>query len=291
MGDGQGYSFADVPVAGGELRVARWGSGDAVVLGIHGITGSCMQLAPVAHRLPVDLSLVAPDLRGRGGSNGLPGPYGVHVHAEDCAAVVERFSSEPVVVLGESLGAYVAVLLAASRPDLVERLVLADGGIPTPVPPDTDTDALLQAVVGPAIDRLGQVFPSRGAYLDFWRSHPALSEEWNADVEAYLEYDLEEADGGYVSRARKEPVRADGAGVLMESTAIAEALANLRCPIAFVRAPRNLVNQPTPLYADDVVEQWAALLGQFSDEMVEDTNHYTLMFGERGASTLAAYVI
>ena len=172
-----------------------------------------------------------------------------------------------------------------------ERLVLADGGIPAPVPPGVDTDALLQAVVGPAIDRLGQVFPSPDAYLDFWRSHPALSEEWNRDVEVYLEYDLEQVEGGYVSRARQEPVRTDGAGVLTDSTAIAEALRSVRCPISFVRAPRNLVNEPTPLYADAVVEQWAPLLGQFSDEMVGGTNHYTLMFGERGASTLAEYVL
>ena len=46
--DNQGRFLADVPVAGGNLRVAKWGQGESVVLGIHGITGSSMQLAPVA---------------------------------------------------------------------------------------------------------------------------------------------------------------------------------------------------------------------------------------------------
>ncbi|MGO8875929.1 MAG: alpha/beta hydrolase [Acidimicrobiales bacterium] len=288
--DNQGRFLADVPVAGGNLRVAKWGQGESVVLGIHGITGSSMQLAPVAHRLGPELSVVAPDLRGRGASNSLPPPFGVRRHAEDCAAVVEQYSSRPVVVLGESLGGFVAVLLAASRPELVERLVLADGGIPTPVPEGIATDDLLQAVVGPAIDRLGQIFPTRAAYLDFWRSHPAVSEEWNDDVEAYLEYDLEPAAGGFVSRARTDSVRADGADILSDATSIAGALQQLECPITLVRATRNLVNATPPLYSDEVVEQWRRLLGEFNDEVVEDTNHYTLMFGERGAATLAAHV-
>jgi pimeloyl-ACP methyl ester carboxylesterase len=288
--DNQMPSFADIGVAGGALRVASWGHGERVVLGIHGITGSSIQLAPVARRLGPEFTLVAPDLRGRGGSNRLPPPFGVRIHADDCAAVIEQFSDRPVVVLGESLGGFVAVVLAASRPELIDRLVLADGGIPTPVPEGIDTDALLQAVIGPAIDRLGQVFPTCQSYLDFWRSHPALREEWNTDLEAYLNYDLEPTGGGFVSRAQREPVRSDGADILSQSSVIATALKGLTCPIVLVRAPRNLVNQTPPLYPDEVVEKWRSLLGEFTDEIVEDTNHYTLMFGERGAATLAGYV-
>lgn len=284
-------SYSDVSVAGGDLHVASFGEGDRIVLGIHGITGSSMQLAPVAHRLPADYRLVAPDLRGRGGSNHLPPPYGVRRHAEDCAALLDHLGGEPVVVLGESLGGFVAVMLAASRPELVERLVLADGGLPTPVPDGLDPDALLEAVVGPAIARLGQVFESVESYLDFWRAHPAVSEEWNDDVEVYLTYDLEPAEGGFVSRARAEPVRADGRDVLTEAGGISEALAQLRCPIVLVRAVRNLVNLEPPLYPDEVVARFQSALPNLADEVVADTNHYTLMLGERGVDRLGAHVL
>ncbi len=285
--DGQVPEFEDVPVAGGDLRVASFGHGDQLVLGIHGITGSCMQLAPAARRLGDEFRLVAPDLRGRGASNGLPPPFGVRSHAADCAAVIEHFSPGPVTVLGESLGAFVAVVLAGTRPELVARLVLADGGLPTEVPRGLDTDELLKAVIGPAIDRLDQIFPSEEAYLDFWRAHPAVGEEWNGDVEAYLAYDLEVAEGGFVSRAQKDAVRADGGDVLTDSSVIAGSLRQIRCPIVLVRAARNLVNTLPPLYPDEAVAPWRPLLADFSDELVEDTNHYTLMFGERGASVLA----
>ncbi|HWF15709.1 MAG TPA: alpha/beta hydrolase, partial [Acidimicrobiales bacterium] len=123
-----------VEVPAGRLHVTRFGPGSRAVLGIHGITASSMSMAVVARHLGADATLVAPDLRGRGASAGLPGPYGMRAHAEDCAAVITELCEPPVVVLGHSMGAFVAVVLAATHPELVERLVLADGGLPLPLP-------------------------------------------------------------------------------------------------------------------------------------------------------------
>lgn len=281
----------DVPVAGGPLRVARWGDGPAPVLGIHGITASSVSLAPVARHLGVDHTLLAPDLRGRGASNALPGPFGMEAHAADCARVLEDHAVAPAVVVGESMGGFVAVVLAATRPELVERLVLVDGGIPLPVPDGADPDALAEAVLGPALARLDMVFPSRSAYLDFWRAHPALGEDWNPDVEAYLDYDLVTSDDGFRSRVSAAAVREDSRQTLIYPEAVSRALASLRCPISLVRATRNLMNTPPPLIPDDVVAEWRSRLPHLRDEVVADTNHYTLMFGERGAKVIAEHVV
>lgn len=282
--------FIDVPVAGGELRVARFGEGPAVVLGLHGITGSCMQLVPVARRLDGARVLVAPDLRGRGASNHLPGPYGMVAHASDCATVLQAVTDRPAVVLGESMGAYVAVVLAARYPSLVERLVLGDGGIPIPVPPGTDPDAVIDAVLGPAVLRLHRVFGTGQDYLDFWRAHPAVGREWNEDVEAYLDYDLEPADGGLRARASEEAVRVDGAEHIVDPALVDGALRQVRCPVTLVRAERNLLDGLPPLLPDTVVAPWRDLVPGFSDTVVPDTNHYTLFLGRRGADMLASFV-
>lgn len=282
--------FFDVEVDGGPLRVARWGTGGRTVLGLHGITGSCMQLLPVARLLGGEYSLIAPDLRGRGASNRLPGPFGMQAHARDCAAVLRSVTDQPAVVLGESMGGYVAVVLAASSPELVERLVLADGGITLPVPEGIDVDALLEAVLGPALARLRQVFPTEESYVDFWKAHPAVGEEWTDDVEAYVRYDLEPVQGGFRSRANEEAVRIDGGQHVTEPTLIADNLRLLECPAALLRAPRNLLNQLTPMLPDEGVAPWCDVLPGFTDEMVEDTNHYTLMFGKRGTQRIAQLV-
>jgi pimeloyl-ACP methyl ester carboxylesterase len=281
-----------VPVAGGELLVTRFGSGPRTVLGIHGITANAVSLRAVARRLGPDFTLVAPDLRGRGGSQHLPGPHGMSAHAADCAAVIRTLGSRPVAVLGESMGAYVGVILAARHPRLVSRLVLADGGLPLPPPPGfvpgADPAPVVEMVLGPALARLSKVFPSRGAYLDFWRDHPAFAEDWNQDVEAYLDNDLEACEGGFRSRVSEAAVRADAAEQLTNPGLFGRALESITCPITLVTAPRNLINQPVPLLSEAIVAGWRARLPHLSVEMAPDVNHYTLMMGSQGAPILAA---
>lgn len=67
-----------VPVDGGKLHVGDWGGARPVVLALHGITASHVSWTGVAARL-TGCRLVAPDLRGRGRSRDLLGPYGLGV--------------------------------------------------------------------------------------------------------------------------------------------------------------------------------------------------------------------
>lgn len=279
-----------VDVSGGRLHVTRFGSGSRAVLGIHGITASSMSMAVVARYLGNEYTLLAPDLRGRGASAGLPGPFGLRAHAEDCAAVLAERCEPPVAVLGHSMGGYVAVVLAATHPEIVERLVLADGGLPLPLPAelpsDFDADEVIDAVLGPAIERLAAVFPTEESYFDFWRAHPAM-EEWSDDIEAYLRYDLRAVEGGYRSRVVEQAVRTDGAEQIVASDLITQSLREVRCPIHFIGAPRGLLNQPAPLIPDEVVRHWQGVLPNLRADVVDDVNHYTLVIGERGAAEVA----
>ena len=283
-------TFFDTPVTGGALKSARWGHGSRTVLGIHGITASSLSFAPVARHLGSDATLVAPDLRGRGQSDSLPGPYGMRAHAADCARVLEELGTGPVVVIGESMGGYVAVVLAVTRPDLVERLVLVDGGLPLPRVEGVDPDEALRAFLGPALARLGLRFDSRRSYLDFWHAHPAFIEVWNNEVEAYLNYDLVGTEPNLVSRVALEAVKQDAADTLDTSEVVRSSLAALSAPVHLLRATRNLQNLRPPMLPDELVERWREVVPQLTDEVVDDTNHYSIIFGERGAKTIAERV-
>jgi pimeloyl-ACP methyl ester carboxylesterase len=85
-------------------------------------------------------------------------------------------------------------------------------------------------------------------------------------------------------------VEGDTADQLTKPTLIADALASIRCPITLLRATRGLLNQPEPLLPDALVDPWRERLPQLSVETVDDTNHYTLMFGARGAARIVAAV-
>jgi pimeloyl-ACP methyl ester carboxylesterase len=68
--------------------------------------------------------VVTTDLRGHGGSSADFATYGDEATAGDVAALVEHLGAGPAVLVGNSMGASAAVVLAADRPDLVRALVL-----------------------------------------------------------------------------------------------------------------------------------------------------------------------
>jgi pimeloyl-ACP methyl ester carboxylesterase len=280
--------FTDVPVPGGSLRVARWGAGPRVVVAAHGLTASSMSWAAVARHLGSGWTVIAPDLRGRGDSRGVPGPFGITTHADDLAAVAAALGLAPVVLAGHSMGGFVVAAAAARHPALADRVVLVDGGLPLPPPPaGTDVDAALEAVVGPAIARLGMTFTSPDDYIDFWRGHPAFAPPWSEDVEPFLAYDLAETPDGLRPKPAEAAVRADGRDLLTAGEAMGENLRAITCPVVLVRAERGLFDEPGGFQPDVLVETWRTEVKDFADVLVEEVNHYSILIGDRGAAAVA----
>ena len=192
-----------VPTDTGELAARHWGTGPRVALALHGITANAMSWHAVGRRLPPEWSLVAIDQRGRGGSHALPGPFGIDQLARDARDAVRATGAE--LVVGHSMGAYVALALADQHPGTVERLVLVDGGLPLPVPEGLDDDrldAVLDAIVGPMLARLGVHHRDLESYVEIFRAHPAMGPWWNDDLDVYARADARALpEGGEIGRA------------------------------------------------------------------------------------------
>lgn len=268
-----------------------------VVLAVHGITANGLSWRAVADELarrrPGAVRLLAPDLRGRAASADLPGPFGLGVHAEDVAGIASSLPGPPVLV-GHSMGAYVAALTAVRHPSQVAGAVLVDGGFAFPPPPDLDVDAALTAVLGPAMERLSMRFGSPEDYLAFWDEHPALGPVLRGpggDVaRRYVLHDLvEAADGsGWRSSCVLDAVRADGAGVLADEeahTAARRAVLGNGLPVELVWARRGLLDEPQGLFDADRV---AALDLPPALRVTEvDANHYSVVLEDPGVSAVA----
>ncbi|WP_188192966.1 alpha/beta hydrolase [Nonomuraea sp. SYSU D8015] len=268
------------------LRIATFGTGPRMIIAVHGITASLMAWGTVGRRLPEGWSLVAMDLRGRGHSAALPGPYGPPRHAEDVLRVADHVGAGPDTVLtGHSMGAYVAVLAAAKRD--FARVVLVDGGIPfPPLPEGVDAEAALAATLGPALARLRQTYPTAEAYVDFFKGHPAFAGHWTDDIEAYVRYDLTGPEGALRSRAVGEAVLEDGRWLNTRQDEAGAALEAVKAPLFLLRAPRGLLNQDVGMLPDDLTAPWTARLPGLRDEVLPDCNHYTIMFDDRCAATV-----
>ena len=270
-----------VPVEGGDLAVAVWEGDGPLVIAAHGITASHLGWSMVADALGGAVRLVAPDLRGRGASNALPGPFGMGAHARDLVAVLDHFGVDSTLVVGQSMGAYVAVAMAEAYPERVARVLMVDGGIPLPVPEGLSIDQVIEAVIGPARTRLSMTFESREAYRDFWRNHPALAEWWSADVEAYVDYDLAGSAPELRSRVSLDAVLGDSEDTLRGMTP----LPRVTAPVELLRAERGMLNQVPPLFPDELVEPWASQVVDLG--VVPDTNHYTIIMSTHGAAAVA----
>ena len=262
----------EVPVAGGRLNVARAGppatAAEGVVLASHGLTPGLMTWRTVARKLDDGICLLAPDLRGRGRSADLPGPYGMAAHVADLIAVLDHAGAPSAVVVGHSSGAYVAERLAGEHPERATAVVLLDSGLPF-FHPDLSAEI---------VDRpLAMAFPSADWAVEVWRAHPAMAEDWDADIEAYVRYNLAERDGFVHLGASPEAVRTD-LTEMADGDANRAALERVRAPVHLIRAERGVFNDD-PVIPEDELQKFAAAHPSVRIEAVPGTNHYTIVLG------------
>jgi pimeloyl-ACP methyl ester carboxylesterase len=269
----------EVPVAGGALQVARAGppadGAACVVLAAHGVTASLMTWATVARELDDHVCLLAPDLRGRGRSATLPGPYGMAAHVADLIAVLDHVDTKSAVLIGHSMGAYVVARLAAEHPERAAGLVLLDAGLPYPLPDDPGD--MLDAAVANAVMRLGITFATVDQYVQGWRAHPAFAHAWDEDIEAYARYDL--VEDGRVARcaASAAAVRTDTREMVIDE-ATRTALDHVHGSAQLLRAEHGLFDDD-PLIPADALHAFASAHPSVHVEEVADVNHYTLVMG------------
>ena len=273
----------EVPVTGGSLALFRLSSAGPPVLAVHGITSSSRTWVAVARALGNSCSLLAPDLRGRAASRALPGPYGVAAYVRDMLAVLDALDIERSLLVGHSLGAYVAAQLAADHPQRARGVVLVDGGLTIPGSEEVEPQTFIDDFLGPALARLRLQFPSREAYREWWQAHPAIASATDVSADDLAEYADHDLAGDRPS-ASEEAVRADAEELLVA----AAAAHRLAVPATLLCAPRGLVNEPNPMQPLELVRAWAAEAPTERTALqVPDTNHYTIVLGAAGAEAVA----
>ena len=276
-----------VPVAGGSLAVFRYGpeSGDPVLL-IHGVTSSNRAFQFFADSLIArGKSPYAIDLRGRGDSNSLTGPFGMAQHAKDMAAVIDYFGWKQPDVIGHSMGGFVLAAIVALFPDRIGKAVFADGGIPLPLPPGMTAEQVLPLVLGPALARLAMHFDSKEAYRDYWKPLPAFNRGWNSALDEYVDYDLRDGKPSTNPKAVEEDNRD-----LFESNFIDQALQNLKKESLFIRAPRGLQNEEGGLYPLPILETVLPKYPKLKVKTLDDVNHYDMFLSEFGSEQIATLI-
>jgi len=287
---------------GVRLQAELWPSGRPsapLVLGLHGITANRLAFLPLIDELGDEVDFLSLDARGRGLSDkpAEPAAYGHRRNAEDAVAVLADLGRGADVVVGQSMGAWVGLQLAAHHPDLVGALVLGDGGYFLDLPADVEPDDYVDGVMGAGWrERLTATVPSQELLFAALQQVPPFRDSWGPGLEQMLAAGLEEAPGGGVrNRCALVAAATDAVDYFLprERPYVKADLAAVGCPVHLVRAPRGFDISPdtqAPLLSDEAVEAFTRDLPQLVVETVPDTNHYTVNFGAAGVTVLAEAV-
>ncbi|KPM50151.1 alpha/beta hydrolase [Jiulongibacter sediminis] len=105
-----------------------YGKGSPIVILHGGILGSTIEMAPFIDSLRKDHQVIAISTRGHGKSEMGQFPITYDKKADDIAAVINAVTSQKVMVLGFSDGAYSAYKLAAKYPEKISKMIAIGAG-------------------------------------------------------------------------------------------------------------------------------------------------------------------
>jgi pimeloyl-ACP methyl ester carboxylesterase len=270
-----------------ELAICRAGEGPDPVVCLHGITAQHRAFNAAARYLGPSLGLVGVDLRGRGDSDKPESGYNLEAHAADVVRVLDHLGLQSAVLVGHSMGAFVALKTALLFPERVRALVLLDGGWPrVESPPREMTEeekqeaSALEEGLERAFKRLDMTFESPEAYLDFWFPDQNLKlEDLPPDLADYYLYDLGEVENGYNPKASRVAAEEDSPSVSSTSPT-AEEMRGVACPVALVRASQGFFPGSDPLISDETRDVMAESLDIRTEILLEGANHYTMLWPE-----------
>ncbi|MFJ4039140.1 alpha/beta fold hydrolase [Microbacterium sp. NPDC090007] len=215
-------------------------------------------------------------------------PTGLARHADDLVAVLDAKGIDRAVVVGHSMGAFIALVLADRHPDRVERVLLVDGGLPLDLPPGMDPRAAVRHVLGPTAARLDMRFDTPTAYRDFWRAHPAFAGREDPLLDAYFAYDLRGTPPELRPATTFATVEADSIDQ-NTGTTIARARERMPRPTALLSAERGLRGEVPGLYPDldAIVRAHPALT---TTRRVPHVDHYSIVMSVPGARAVVEAV-
>lgn len=194
------------------------------VVMVHGLGGSHLNWVGLAPELSRHHHVYAVDQAGFGLTPGTPQSSTVQANAELVARFIREVVGSPVVLVGNSMGGMVSLLLAAAHPELVAGLVLVDPSLPVPrVRPDLAVSATFLVYATPFLgERYLALLTSRRTdrqrvqgVVDLCFADPSRA-------------DAEVVDAGVVLAAHRREVPGQEAAFLGAARSLMRVLANPR---------------------------------------------------------------
>lgn len=253
------------------LEVTEWAGSGQVVFGLPGLGSSGSSWRPLAESLP-EARVLSVDLRGRGAGMGMSGPAGLRGHAQDVARVMAELDLTDVIVVGHSMGAFLAPVVYQEAPGRVAKLVLVDGGVQPAFP----------FFMGPRVTRLmfgKQLRPMTKP----WPDAEAIARKGKMDKMLAGRPDLRPAVMQMIEDQMVGSSIGFDAPRLIDDAVDTfwgpdrEALSDVTVPVELVLAEHAKNTNGKPFIADKAVTPWTAKMPNLSVRRLKG-NHITVVF-------------
>ena len=149
---------------GGPVHYLDFGGDGAPLLMVHGLAGSAINWMAVGPAFAQTNRVLALDLAGFGQTPLYDRSAAVGANAELVRRFIDATFDEPAILMGNSMGGHISVLVAATHPEHVTRLVLVDPAVPG-VHVRRPEAAMLGIIAGLSVPGLAETLIDRRARL------------------------------------------------------------------------------------------------------------------------------
>lgn len=147
-----------------------------IVVLLHGLAGYGLEWRRTIEVLRDHFAVIAIDQRGHGASTREPADVSRSAYVGDVLAVLDELLVDSVTVIGQSMGAHTAMLLAALAPERVHSLVMVEGGLGGGGPELTET-------VGQWLASWPAPFADRDEFAAFFGGNRFVADAWADGLE------------------------------------------------------------------------------------------------------------
>lgn len=221
------------------------GHGSPVIL-LHGLAGYAREWTDTAAWLCERHRVVAIDQRAHGASTRVPSTVAPEAFVADALAWLDALALERASLVGQSFGGLIAFLAAASYPDRVTRLVVAEAS------PAADPGG--EAEVREWLRQWPVPFPDETAAIRFFGGDSSRTRAWVSGLETRQEGLYPRFDADTVLRALREA-----------ASGWWDAWASIRCSTLIVRGEHGM--------AGEMAQEMAAQVGDAAVATIRGAGH------------------
>lgn len=241
-------------------------SGEPLLFLHPGVQAGSVFFAPILQNFIQEYRVLTVDLRGHGQSEWSADGYEIENMAEDLVGVLDALGLQSLHIVGNSLGADVALRFAAAHPTRVRSLVSIDACMLNLVGPDGELDETKEELINRMMVHPRTDYES---YEEFYEDERSNWLPWNEHKEQVTRQTvLRTLENGRLSNAVERKVDMQILASLADS-ALQDVYPKIKCPVLFLPA----TNEPKFLKKIEFIQRNRSILPQHRIVVIPDTHH------------------